>query len=280
MFRRIANSWELIKASAAVLQADKELIAFPIVSAIGVLLATITFFLPLAFAGAFDALLAGGATVLGIVVLFLFYLVQYFVIIFANSALVGAAMIRLGGGDPTLGDGFRIAFSRFGAILGYALISATVGVVLRLLSERAGSLGRIVVSLVGLAWNIATYLVVPVLVVEEVGPVDAVKRSVSLLRRTWGEQIAGNLSIGLVFGLVALLVGILGVGLIVLAITWEVLALVVAAVVVIVLLLTILALVSSTLSGIYTAAVYQYAVTGETGGFFRQDLVEGAFRRQ
>lgn len=280
MFRRIANSWELIKASAAVLRADKELIVFPIVSAIGILLVTITFFLPLAFAGAFDALLAGGATVLGIVVLFLFYLVQYFVIIFANSALVGATMIRLGGGDPTLGDGFRIAFSRFGAILGYALISATVGMALRLLSERAGSLGRIVVSLVGLAWNIATYLVVPVLVVEEIGPVDAVKRSVSLLRRTWGEQIAGNFSIGLVFGLVTVLVVILGVGLIALAVASEVLALALAAAVILVLLVIALALVSSTLSGIYTAAVYQYAITGETGGFFRQDLVEGAFRRQ
>lgn len=280
MFRRIANSWELIKASAAVLRADKELIVFPIVSAIGILLVTITFFLPLAFAGAFDALLAGGATVLGIVVLFLFYLVQYFVIIFANSALVGATMIRLGGGDPTLGDGFRIAFSRFGAILGYALISATVGMALRLLSERAGSLGRIVVSLVGLAWNIATYLVVPVLVVEGVGPVDAIKRSVELLRRTWGEQIAGNLSIGLVFGLLALLVVLLGLPVIVLAFTVESVALIATVFLVWIVVLVLLGVLGSTLGGIYTAAVYRYAVSGDAGRFFARELVEDAFRQK
>ncbi len=280
MFRRIANSWELIKASAGVLRADKELMVFPIVSAIGVLIVTATFALPMLLANFFDAVVAGESRVLGTVVAFLFYLVQYFVIFFANSALVGAAMIRLRGGDPTLGDGFRIAFSRVGAILGYALISATVGMILRWLSERAGAIGRIVSSLLGLAWNIATYLVVPVLVVEEVGPIDAIKHSVNLLKKTWGEQIVGNFSIGLVFGLLSLLAILVGVPLIVWAATSESVALIVLAVLAFVLVLVFLALMSSTLSGIYTAAVYQYAMTGQTSSYFRQDLVQQAFRHK
>jgi hypothetical protein len=280
MFERIANSWELIKASAAVLRADKELVVFPIVASIGVLIVTATFALPMLLADFFDAVVAGDSAFLGVVVAFLFYLVQYFVIFFANSALVGAAMIRLRGGDPTVGDGFRIAFSRVGAILGYAFISATVGMVLRWLSERGGIIGRIVSSLVGLAWNVATYLVVPVLVVEGIGPVDAIKRSVDLLKRTWGEQIAGSFSIGLVFGLLSLLAVLLGVPAIVLAATSESIALVVLAVLVLVLVLVFMGLISSTLSGIYTAAVYQYAVTGETGGYFRRDLVQHAFRHK
>jgi hypothetical protein len=265
-------------ASLAVLRADKELIVFPIASAIGVVLVTLSFVLPFVLAGALDGIFAGGLTVLGFVVLFLFYLVQYFVIIFGNAALVGAALIRLRGGDPTVGDGLRIAFQHVGAILGYALISATVGIILRMLTERAGGLGRIVISLVGLAWNIATFLVVPVLVVEDVGPVDGVKRSVSLLKRTWGEQIVGNVSISLVVGLLFLLGVVVGVGLTILAAMAEVVPLVVAVVVISVVGLLFLALIGSTLNGIYTAAVYRYAVTGEASGFFREDLVEEAFR--
>jgi hypothetical protein len=251
---------------------------FPITSAIGVVLVGIAFALPMLLAGVADGLLTGGLGVFGIVALFFFYLATYFVIFFASSALVGAAMIRLRGGDPTVGDGFRIAFRHAGAILGYAAISATVGVVLRMLTERAGGLGQLVISLIGLAWNIATFLVVPVLVVEEVGPVDAIKRSVALLKGTWGEQIAGNLSINLVFGLLFVLALLLGVPLVILAATSQSLVLIVAAVVLLVVVLIGLALVGSTLSGIFTAAVYHYAVTGETGGYFRQDLVEQAFR--
>jgi len=280
MFRRIANSWELIKASAAVLSADKELIVFPIVSSVGVLIVTASFALPMLLAGFFDSVVAGDSQVLGVVVAFLFYLVQYFVIFLANSALVGAAMIRLRGGDPTVGDGLRIAFSHAGAILGYALISATVGMILRWLSERGGLIGRIVSSLVGLAWNVATYLVVPVLVMEDIGPVEAVKRSVELLKRTWGEQTAGSFSIGLVFGLLSLLAVIVGVPAIMLAVASESMALIVLAVLVLVLVLVFMGLINSTLSGIYTAAVYQYAVTGEPSGYFRADLVQNAFRRK
>ena len=280
MFRRLRNSWELVVASFAVLRSDKELVIFPAVSAMGVVIVTISFVLPFLLAGAFDGILAGGLTVLGFAVLFFFYLAQYFVIIFANAALVGAAMIRLKGGDPTVGDGFRVAFQHIGAIAGYAAISATVGVALRLLTERAGGLGRIVISLVGLAWNIATFLVVPVLIVEGVGPIDGVKRSVSLLKRTWGEQIAGDVSISLIVGLLFLATVVVGAGLVFLAVTTGVLALIVAVVVLWALALLVLALIGSAMNGIYTAAVYRYAVTGETGGFFQQELVEEAFRRR
>jgi hypothetical protein len=146
------------------------------------------------------------------------------------------------------------------------------------LTERAGGMGRMIISLVGLAWNVATFLVVPVLIMEEVGPVDGVKRSVSLLKNTWGEQITGNLSIGLVTGLFFVLLIVAGVGLIILAAMTEILALVVAVAALWLLALLLLALVSSTLNGIYAAAVYRYAVTGETSGFIRQELVEEAFR--
>lgn len=212
MFERMQNSWTLIKASAGVLRADKELILFPILSSIGVLLVTASFAFPLLLTGFFTTLMEGEgqSEVLGYLVGFVFYLVQYTVIIFANSALIGAATIRLRGGDPTVGDGLRIAIGHIGPILGYALISATVGTILRLISDKLEFLGEIVSSIFGLAWSLASYLVVPILVLEDVGPIEAVKRSANLLKKTWGEQIAGNFGLGTVFAPLVFLVIIAG----------------------------------------------------------------------
>lgn len=284
MFARLSNSWELVKASVAVLRDDKELIVFPIISTIGVLLVTISFALPMIFAGVFDGIISGdegNAGVISFIVGFLFYVAQYFVIIFFNSALIGAALIRLRGGDPTLGDGFRIAVNNIGSIFGYALIASTVGIILRTISERSKGLGRFVVSFIGLAWNLATFLVVPVLVVEEIGPFEAVKRSAQLLKKTWGEQIVGNLSIGVFFGALTIAVILLIVGpSIYLMIALDNPTLLIVMGFLLVAALVLIGLVSSTLSGIYAAAVYRFAAEGETGGYFQPELVQNAFRRK
>jgi len=208
---------------------------------------------------------------------FLFYVVQYTVIFYCNTALVGAAMIRLKGGDPTLRDGFGIASKHFGSIIGYALIAPTVGMILRWLRER-GILGQIAAGLFGLAWNVATFLAVPVLVVEGASPIEAVKRSAQLLKKTWGEQIVGNVGIGAAFGLLFLLVMLLGAPLIAFAASAKSTALLISASVVFVLALIALGLISSALSGIYTAAVYRYAAEGETGGYFDAEIVKNTFR--
>jgi hypothetical protein len=282
MFDRLSRSWELVKASAAVLRADKELLVFPIVSAVLSILVLVTFLVPMFLAGVFDStvLHESGFPLAGYALGFLFYVVQYFVIFFCNTALVGAALIRLRGGDPTVADGFRIATARFGAILGYALIAATVGMILRTIAERAGFIGKIVVGLIGFAWNVATYLVVPVLAVENVGPIEAVKRSASYLRKTWGEQIIGNLGMGSVFGLLTFGTIVAGGLLFFGAATTGSAALMITVGVLLVVALVALALVSSALSGVYAAAVYRYAAEGETGKYFSADMVQGAFRQK
>lgn len=279
MFQRLSNSWELVKASWRVLLADKELMIFPLIAFFASILVLITFAVPTVLAGVLDsAVTDGNVGVFSYVIAFLFYAVMYFVTIFFNTALVGAAMIRLEGGDPTVRDGLQIAFSKIGTIFGYAVIAATVGTILRAISEKSGAIGRLVVSLIGFVWNIATFLVVPVLVVEKVGPVDAVKRSANLLKDTWGEQIAGNLSVGFIFGLITFGVILLGIPVVILAVMSGSVALMVTAVAVIILLIMAISLVSSTLSGIYTAAVYRFATTGDTGAYFDADMVKGAFK--
>jgi hypothetical protein len=150
--------------------------------------------------------------------------------------------------------------------------------VLRAIRERGGIVGQIASLLLGFAWNLATFLVVPVLVVEDVGPIEAIQRSARLLKRTWGEQIVGNLSIGLVFVLIGIGVFLLGGAVIALAIAAGSEGLVLLAVGLLILALVTVGLLGSTLSGIYSAAVYRYAVDGEAGDFFSADLMENTFR--
>ena len=275
MFDKISRSWTLVKASAAVLRSDKELLLFPVISSIATLLVAATFMLPVIGLRLFEG---GEIGILGAIVGFAFYLCQYFVIFFFNTALVGAAMIRLEGGDPTVADGLRIARSKAGVILGYAAIAATVGLVLQMISEKAGFLGKIVVGLVGMAWTAASFLVVPILVSRDVGPVDAVKESIGLLKRTWGENVAGNVGIGMAFGLITMLVVVAVIAMVIAAaaIGGATLAIVVA--VIGALAIALVAVIQAALSGIYSAAVYRYAVDGIAPAGFAGPQLQSAFQ--
>jgi hypothetical protein len=238
----------------------------------------VSFIVPLLLSGAFQESAEQTGNAASIVVLFLFYLVQYFVIFFFNSALVGAAMIRLDGGNPTVADGLRIARSRIGQILGYAAIAATIGLILRLIEERAGFIGRWIAGLLGLAFTVATFLVVPVLVSRNVGPIDAVKESATLLKKTWGENVIGNAGMGLVFFL--FYIGAIGIGLFLVfsvAQTGNV-PLVVAFTTILALTVIALALVHAALQGVYSAALYRYATAGNAGEAFSGALLSDAFR--
>jgi hypothetical protein len=281
MFEKFSRSWSLVKASATVLRADKELLVFPLLSSIAVLLVIASFVAPALGFGWLQALDDGqGPTPAMIAWAFAFYISQYFVMFFFNSALVGAAMIRLDGGDPTVADGLRIAGSRIGAIFGYAVIAATVGLLLQVLEQRAGFVGRIVVGLIGVAWTVVTFLTVPVLVARDVGPIDAVKESAGLLRRTWGENLIGAGGIGLVFGLAMVLTVLAGVALLIAASATGSMVLVAAVAAVTVLAAIALGLLQAALSGVYSAALYRYAISGDAPSGFDGLLLERAFQKK
>ncbi|MCL1635797.1 DUF6159 family protein [Luteimonas sp. SX5] len=273
MFDKFSRSWQLVKASAAVLRSDKELMLFPLISSVATLVVLATFLVPMFALRIFEHGVGVGGAVFG----FLFYFCQYSVIIFFNCALVGAAMIRLDGGDPTLADGFSAAKSRIPSILGYAAIAATVGVLLQALKSRDNNfLVRLLGSGLGAAWTLATFLVVPVLVSRDIGPVDALKQSVSLLKKTWGENAIGNVGIGAAFGLITFAVVVAGVLLTIAASQASVaLAIVVGALFLIGVLL--LGVYQAALSGIYSAALYRYAVSHETPPAFQGVQLEQAF---
>ena len=275
---RFRRSWQLAQASWAVLRADRELLLFPLMSFIALVAIVITFAVPIGLTVGLSERQFDENSVVGIVLGFVFYVVAYTVMFFFNTALVGAAMIRLEGGDPTVNDGLRIASARLPAIVGYAVIAATVGMILRTIAERTGFIGAIIIGFIGLAWSVLTFLVVPVLVVEKVGPVSAVKRSGALLRKTWGEQIIGGTGIGVVFTLIALLAIVAGTVLAVAFATfsWQ---LTVLAVIATVLAVGAITLVGAALSGIYTASLYRYATTGDAGAF-GTDAMTAAFKEK
>ena len=280
MFERLSRSWKLVKASASVLKEDKELLVFPLISSAALLLVLASFALPIIGLNALDGLSGGSdqkVSVAVYAVAFLFYFCQYSVIFFFNTALVGAAMMRLDGGNPTLRDGMRIATSKIGVILGYAFIAATVGMILRAIEERVGFIGKIIVGLLGIGWALATYLVVPVLAARDVGPIDAIKESGTLLKKTWGENVIGQAGMGLAFGLIFMGIVLIGAFLIIAAAVSGSAILIGLAVVVVVLTVVITVLVQSTLAGIYSAALYRYATTGKGSQGFDADTMKLAF---
>ncbi|MFI4958994.1 MAG: DUF6159 family protein [Lysobacterales bacterium] len=281
MAGKFARSWALMKASATVLRSDKSLLVFPLLSGFCTLLVAASFLIPVVVmtvggehAGQdFHQRMSAGAYLL----MFAFYLVQYFVIIFFQTALTGVALMHLRGEPTSVAAGFALARSRLPHIFGYALIAATVGLVLRMIQERLGLIGRLVVGFLGLAWTVATFLVVPILVSEDVGPVDAVKRSVELLKRSWGENLIGNGGIGVVFGLLMVAAVLVGAVLIGGAVALQSVVAIVLAVTVVVLGFILLGLIQSSLQGIYAAALYRYAEAGEASVGFDQALLEQAF---
>ena len=292
MFERIANGWALVRQSWEVLKLDKELLAFPLLSGIACLLVMASFAVPIWATGFAEPFIQEGATgegggegvgqaeqILGYVILFAFYFVNYFVIIFFNTALIACAIIRFKGGDPNLTDGFSAAFSRLPQIAGWALVAATVGLILKIIESRSERFGEFIASLLGMAWSAMTYFVVPVIVVERTGPIAAGKRSVEILRRTWGEALTANFGVGFIvflaslMGIVPLILGgvAIAAGHTVLGIT---------ALVIGVAALLIDSLVSAAMNSIIIGALYLYAAEGTVPQQFDDQMFRTAFARK
>jgi len=277
MFERISNGIELARQSWQVLKQDKELLVFPLLSGLASILVLASFAVPLWMTGYAGQVLDEGQAPqdpLAYVILFAFYFVNYFVILFFNSALVACAIIRLRGGDPTVADGLSAASARLPQILAWAAVSATVGLILKLIESRSERVGQIASGLLGAAWSIATFFVVPVLVVERVGPIDAVKRSFAILRKTWGESIVGNFGIGLVVFAATLLALIPGViGFLTGSLVGAAVGICLSAI-----LLVLISLISAALHTIILAALYLFAADGQAPSQFDSRLLQQAYR--
>jgi hypothetical protein len=260
---RFMRGFRLARSSLDVLRADTGLLLVPLLAFAAIAVVAGVYFGALLAAG----LLGRHMSALLLVPL---YFVASFISIFSSAAVVATADLYLQGRSPTLGDGIHLASTRTAKLAGWALLTTTVGLLLRVLEERAGIVGRLVINLIGIAWSVTTFMVVPVLLFEDLSVTDSVKRSASLFRQRWGEQLVGNGSIGLALFLVAL------VALIPCALLFAVAHVLGAIAVVIV--VGALMVTSAALSGIFNAALYRYATTGAAVAPFAPTDLQGSFR--
>ena len=275
MLSRISTGWELAKQSLAVIRSDRELILLPLISSVSLIIVNASFIVPLVSSDYITQTLQSDLSnqdPMVYVILFLFYFVNYFIIMFFNAGLIGCAIIRFDGGDPDLGDAFRTSMECLPQIFFWSLVSATVGLILKVIESRSEKIGQFVTAILGTAWSVMTYFVLPVLVVEKVGPFEAISRSTSVLKKTWGEALSANIGIGLIifcFNVLATLPAFFGLFLktpvsIIIGVTTTAV------------LMIIIGLVSSAVSTIITVALYEYAENRPPENF-DQHLLQQAF---
>lgn len=269
---RIARSWAMFKASLRVLNTRRELVLFPVLSGIATLIVGAGFLIPGLLVSRDSIDQGDKLQPASYVLFFIGYLVLAYITIFFQAALVSQADVALRGGDPSVAGGIEVARHKAGAILPWALLTATVSLVLRGLEDRAGGVGRFAVGLIGMAWTLVTYLVVPILVLENVTVGAAIRGSSQLFKRTWGENVIGNAGVGLVSFLASLpaiaifAIGVAtggpgGIGLMVIG----------------GLALLVVAVVTTALSGIYQTALYRYAANGDVAPAFADANLGQAF---
>ena len=279
--KTIRRSIELMKQSWAVLKHDRELIWLPVISALVAGIVAAIILIPVGLSQDWDAVSGtgesasqqvGGGVYLAIAGL---TLALAFISIFFRAALVSGAHERMMGGDPTVRSAIAGALERLPKLFGWAVNTTIVGSILRAMEQRAGLLGRIVVNMVGMAWAVTTFLVIPVIVIENSGAVDSTKRSVALFRHTWGENLSAQVGFGLIGFLAFIPIVILAaIG----ATIGTLLGFVLIAVAVMagIALITVL----SALGAIFQTALYHYAVGTELAAELDATMLRDSFARK
>ena len=265
------------KASWAVLQHDRELAVLPVLGALASLVVIAAVGIPIWLST--DGIDDGGSStgsepmlwIGGIIILFAITVIT----VFFNAAVVSGARERFSGGDPTISSAIKGAFARLHVIVPWAILALTVGMILRAIQSSDNAITRFLGSLLNFAWGVLTFLVVPILVVEQTGPFSSVKRSGELLRNTWGENLIAQVGFGLI-GMVAALPGILiavigasagSAGAVIgitIGVAW----------------IALVSVVVSTLTAIFQMALYIYATTGQVPSGFENSGINDAFHQR
>lgn len=276
--RRVVHTQTIMSAAWSILKEHKSLLLLPLASSTALILLTLSVFMT-TVVGILTGVSVSSPlfddSYLTSVVLFLLYVVSYAVGIFFNSALAFCVLQKLDGKPVSIGEGLREATACLSQIVGWAIVSATVGLLLKAVERRSGWIGSLVAKTMGMAWTVATFLVVPILVAEKKGPIDAVRESVQLFRRTWGENLFARIGFGVLYFLWSLpgfLALLFAVGTLASHPMIAVIVMVFA-----ILYLPLLGLVFSTMSTIFDVVLYRYARLGTTAIGFDQDLLKSCF---
>lgn len=272
---RLSNAWRLSKASWAVLSKDRELIALPVIAGVAAVVAFLAIFGP-------GAVLLGGTSddgasnwaigVVGVIA----GTIATWIAALGQAAVVAGAAQRMDGQDPSIGSSWAAARSRAGRIFEWAILATVVSIILDQIEERLGILGRIVSWIGSVAFAVMSFLALPVIVFEDMGAINAFKRSSQLLRQTWGEQVAFSFGMGLLGFLLVIPAIVIG-GLL---LATGVLVLQALGAVAIVVWVGLVLAVTSALSAVFKAALYRYAVGKPVDPVFAPTDLSGAFQRR
>ena len=283
-----SRSWMITKLSFGVINKDRELLGFALLSFIFstayVIAMIVPSVLPTLVQNDFSR---ESLEIYQYALIFVTYFGLAFIATFFNVCVVYTTKVRFEGGNATFSESFKFALSRIGVIVQWSLLSASVGLLLRILHQLASNLGKIgqivahiIISLMGMAWSIVTIFVVPVLVYENIGPIDAIKKSAAVIKKTWGESLIRAIGLGLIQFLVFfLLILITGSLTFLLTNNFGVVGLVVGVCIGAGLLL-LTGLVFSVATTIFNTALYVYANNNQVAAGFDEDAVKGAFRQK
>lgn len=274
-------SMTIVRESWSVLMQDREIMWFPILSAIVNLIA-LAFLCTLGFFGVLQGdmgnwahLVQNDAGAFSYIILFVYYLVTFFIVNFFQAGIYLIVHARFSGQDMSFQDGINGAIEHSGKIFVWSFISATVGVLLRMIADRSRLIGKIVAFFLGAAWNILTYFSLPSLIIGKTTVLNSFKDSAAVIRKNWGETIIVNLGVNFFFSMLIFLELALGIGIIILVPTLVVGTVVVAFFLISIVLLTII---SSALASIFNLALYEYATTGKVPSGFSPELIQHAVK--
>jgi Family of unknown function (DUF6159) len=272
-FDRLSNGWTLAMNSLKVLKENKQLIIFPVLSGISLVLIMGSFVLVfLGVNGWSDENIEDPGTIGNYLYLFLFYLVNYFIVVFFNMGLIHCTRLYFRGEEVSINAGLRFSLSRIGTIFSWAVFAATVGTILRIIQEESGIIGKIITGIIGIVWNIATFFVVPVIAYEDLGPIAAFKRSSQLMKQKWGESLGATFSFGLIqfLAMIVLIIPLFFIGNMIHPIGGIALA---------IMGVFIIATIFSAAQTIFVSAVY-HNITDEPVKHFNQQMIDGLFQKK
>ncbi len=283
-----SRSWTITKLSFDVINKDRELIGFALLSFIFSTLFSVAMIFPSIVPALMDKGISGESLeAYQYLILFVTYFGLAFIATFFNVCVVYTTKIRFEGGNATFGESIKFATTRIAVITQWSLLSASVGLVLRILHNMAARFGKggqlvanILVSLMGMVWSIVTIFVVPVLVYEGLGPVDALKKSARVIKETWGESLIRSIGLGLIQFFVFLIIILASVGITyLLAGAFDGIGLMIG-IGVGILLLLLTGLIFAVANSIFSTALYVYANKKIIASGFNEDVVKGAFREK
>lgn len=279
---RLRASWLLFKEAWKFLQADKEMMLIPLLTGLinlclfGLL---VTGFVLL---GAWEGLTDPDAPLRAIDYAFIFgaYLIGAFTLALSQAAMVHTVYTRAHDGDATLGQSLGVAFSHWQSLFVWSAITSTVGLILNAIAERSQLLGKLLAFFLGSAWGVLTYFVVPAIVLDKKSAVEAIPHAAMVFKRTWGESLVSNISLGAFFMVAHLLVLASFVGLIIVGVSYLNLPLIILACVLVVLWLIVAGLAQSALQGVLKTLLYIYASEQTIPANFNRELLEGMLARR